>query len=128
MNRSGIIDLVPSDVRRQWISDGTYLNQSVFSLFCQHANSQPDKPAVLSPQGHVTYKELLEQSLRLAAALRDVGIVEGDVVAYQLTNSWLSCAIDLAVAALGGIVAPFPPRGEENWIYSRWCAAAMLGQ
>lgn len=113
MNRSGIIDLVPSDVRRQWISDGTYLNQSVFSLFCQHANSQPDKPAVLSLQGHVTYKELLEQSLRLAAALRDVGIVEGDVVAYQLTNSWLSCAIDLAVAALGGIVAPFPPgRGK----------------
>lgn len=113
MNNAGIIDLVPAEVRKRWARDGTYPNQPVFTLFATQAKAHPDKEAVLSPQGNVTYGELLNAALRLAHSLRDSGIVAGDVVAYQLTNHWLCCAIDLAVAALGAIVAPFPPgRGK----------------
>ncbi|MBS7662922.1 acyl--CoA ligase [Pseudomonas lalucatii] len=109
MNNSGIIDLVPQSVRRAWARDGLYPNKSVFQLFRQHAEHSPDRLAVLSPEGSIAYGELLEQALRLAASLRARGIVPGDVVAYQLTNSWRCCAIDLAAAALGAVVAPFPP-------------------
>lgn len=113
MNNAGIIDLVPNEERARWRQDGTYPNQPVFSLFAAHAMAHPDKQAVLSPQGSVTYGELLTAALRLARGFRNAGIVAGDVVAYQLSNHWQSCAIDLAVAALGGIVAPFPPgRGK----------------
>lgn len=113
MNDAGIIDLVPAEERKRWAEDGTYPNQPVFALFAAKAKAHPDKEAVLSPQGSVTYGELLNTSLRLARSLRGSGIVPGDVVAYQLTNHWLCCAIDLAVAALGAIVAPFPPgRGK----------------
>ncbi|MDN5517102.1 MAG: hypothetical protein L0G82_17835, partial [Pseudomonas sp.] len=49
------------------------------------------------------------QSGHIYRSLRQAGIVAGDVVAYQLSNHWRCCAIDLAVAALGAIVAPFPP-------------------
>lgn len=109
MNNTGIIDLVPMDVRREWVRNGTYPNKSVFQLFRQHAERHPEKLAVLSPEESTSYGELLDRSLRLAAGLRAQGIVPGDVVAYQLTNSWRCCAIDLAAAALGAVVAPFPP-------------------
>ncbi|ENO90244.1 AMP-binding protein [Thauera linaloolentis] len=113
MNNAGIIDLVPAEERKRWAQDGTYPNQPVFTLFAAKARVHPDKEAVLSPQGSVSYGQLFDAALRLARSLRDSGIVTGDVVAYQLANHWLCCAIDLAVAALGAVVAPFPPgRGK----------------
>lgn len=113
MNTSGIIDLVPASLRRRWAEDGIYPNKPVFTLFAEKAKSDPEKSAVLSSDGTVTYGDLMNAALRLANGLRREGIVAGDVVAYQLTNHWVCCAIDLAVAALGAIVAPFPPgRGK----------------
>jgi len=109
MNSAGIIDLVPAELRREWGNSGIYPNQTVYQLFCQHTQQQPEKLAVLSPGENVSYGELLEYALRLAASFSARGIVAGDVVAYQLPNSWRSCAIDLAAAALGAVVAPFPP-------------------
>ncbi|CAM5209084.1 (2,3-dihydroxybenzoyl)adenylate synthase OS=Castellaniella sp OX=1955812 GN=EPN31_11210 PE=4 SV=1 [Castellaniella denitrificans] len=113
MNNAGIIDLVPAEERKRWAEDGTYPNQPVFALFVAKAKTHPNKEAVLSPQGNVTYGQLLHAALRLARSLQNTGVVAGDVVAYQLTNHWHCCAIDLAAAALGAIVAPFPPgRGK----------------
>ena len=109
MSQVNIIDLVPKVVRQQWINDGTYPNQSVYTIFCQHAQKFPHKPAVLSLDETITYEQLLDKVNRLAQGLKILGISTGDVVAYQLCNSWRSCAIDLAVAALGAVVAPFPP-------------------
>ncbi|MFE8644307.1 AMP-binding protein [Sphingomonas sp. NCPPB 2930] len=109
MNASGLIDLVPSPLRREWHRQGWYPDRSVYAMFAEHALRQPTKPAVVSPQESISYAMLLDAAHRLAASLRDRGIVEGDVVAYQLPNSWRSCAIDLAVAALGAVVAPLPP-------------------
>jgi len=109
MNSAGIVDLVPAELRQQWGDRGIYPDQTVYQLFFQHAQRHPEKPAVVSPGENVTYGQLLDHALRLAASLRACGIVAGDVVAYQLPNSWHSCAIDLASAALGAVVAPFPP-------------------
>jgi acyl-CoA synthetase len=113
MNHAGIIDLVPVKIRQQWVQDGTYPNHSVYQLFCDHVAKQPDNPAVISLQETVTYAQLLDKTNRFANSLKKLGIVSGDVIAYQLSNSWQCCAIDLAAAALGAIVAPFPPgRGK----------------
>ncbi len=109
MNASGIVDLVPADVRQSWEEAGFYPNRSAFELFCDHARRNLEKTAVLSPGEEMSYGALLDRALRLAAALRARGVVAGDVVAYQIPNSWRCCAIDLAAAALGAIVAPFPP-------------------
>ncbi len=113
MNSAGIIDLVPQALRRQWAEESLYPDKPVFELFCEKADETPDKLAILSRERSVTYRELRESALRLAAGLRDIGILPGDVVAYQLSNHWVCSAIDLAAAALGAIVAPFPPgRGK----------------
>lgn len=109
MNHSGIIDIVPAKVRRQWVQRGIYPDKSLYELFCEHARHHPDMPAVATLDETITYTELLNKVHRLAASFKELGIVSGDVIAYQLPNSWHSCAIDLAAAALGAIVAPFPP-------------------
>jgi acyl-CoA synthetase len=129
MNHSGIIDLVPANLRRMWEEKGFYPNRSVFELFLEKAQSHPDKLAVLSPAGSMTYGDLLDRALRLAASLKARGVVAGDVVAYQLPNGWRCCAIDLAAAALGAIVAPFPPgrgRIDIESMLKRCCARAIV--
>lgn len=109
MNHSGIVDMVPAEVRRQWTLNGIYPNKSVYELFYEHACKHPDNPAVVSLGETITYAALLDKVRRLAASFRELGIVSGDVIAYQLQNGWHHCAIDLAAAAIGAIVAPFPP-------------------
>lgn len=109
MNHAGIIDLVPAEVRQQWTNDGIYPDKSLFDLFCKHARKNPEKPAVVTLDHTLTYRQLLHKVTCLANSLRHLGVVAGDVIAYQLANSAHHCAIDLAAAALGAIVAPFPP-------------------
>ncbi|MCW5323062.1 long-chain fatty acid--CoA ligase [Verminephrobacter aporrectodeae subsp. tuberculatae] len=109
MNSAGIIDLIPSSLRQQWKEDNIYPDRSVYRLFAEQAQRQPGTPAVLVPGQRITYAQLHDAVLRLAGSFRAMGIVAGDVVAYQLSNSWHCSAIDLAVAALGAVVAPFPP-------------------
>ncbi|WP_200911588.1 CoA transferase [Teredinibacter purpureus] len=108
MNNSGIKDLVPFALRKQWVDEGVYPNQSIFALFQQHAQQEPDKPAILTLMDTITYGQLQDSTLRLASSFQQLGIVAGDVIAYQLPNSWHCCLIDLAAAALGAVVAPFP--------------------
>lgn len=128
MNHAGMKDLTPVALRRQWREAGWYCGLSAYTLFARHAQAQPDAPAVLLPQETVSYGQLHDAALRLAAALRTLGVVAGDVVAYQLSNSWRCCAIDLAVAALGAVVAPFPPgRGHLDMeSLLRRCDARVL--
>lgn len=128
MIHAGLIDLVPGDIRRQWVEDGTYPNRSVYQLFCERVAAQPDSPAVVSLQESISYAQLLDKVNRMANRLQQLGIVAGDVIAYQLSNSWRCCAIDLAAAALGAIVAPFPPgRGKlDIEVLIRRCDARAL--
>ncbi|AEA66017.1 class I adenylate-forming enzyme family protein [Burkholderia gladioli] len=109
MNEAGIVDLVPAALRREWAQRGYYPGLGAFELFRTRALASPDKPAVLTPDSSIGYGELLDAARRLAGGLRARGIVAGDVIAYQLPNSWHACALDLAAAALGAVVAPFPP-------------------
>lgn len=109
MNHSGILDRVPAEVRAQWARQGIYPNKSLYELFCEQVRQHPDSPAVISLDHTISYAALLDKVHCLAASFHELGIVAGDVISYQLHNSWRSCAIDLAAAALGAIVAPFPP-------------------
>ncbi|MEO9061060.1 MAG: class I adenylate-forming enzyme family protein [Nitrosospira sp.] len=128
MNHSGVIDLVPGEVRSRWTEEGIYPDKSLYELFCEHAWRHPDSPAVISLDRTVSYIALLNKVQRLASSLRALGIVAGDVIAYQLPNSWHSCAIDLAAAALGAIAAPFPPGRGRLDIQSllRRCDARVM--
>ncbi|WP_231649899.1 hypothetical protein [Ralstonia syzygii] len=51
MNDTGIIDLVPAQLRHAWAQRGWYPNRSVYQMFCQQAERHPDKAAILAPDG-----------------------------------------------------------------------------
>ena len=70
---------------------------------------------MLDSSGVHSRGELHDAALRLAQGLRERCIGPGSVVSCQLANSWRSVVVDLAVAALGGVVLPFPVgRGDRD--------------
>ncbi len=83
---------------------------------------------MISPDERISYRELYQAALRLARGFRDAGVVLGDVIACQLPNHWACCAIDLAAAALGALVAPFPAGRDRLDIQSlvRRCNARVI--
>ncbi|MEO0443770.1 MAG: class I adenylate-forming enzyme family protein, partial [Pseudomonadota bacterium] len=129
MNTAGIVDLVPSGLRQQWKEDGTYPNISVYEAFCLHARRNPDKIAAYSGDESISFRVLHEKCRRLATSFKQLGIVPGDTIAYQLQNHWRCCAIDLAAAALGAVIAPFPPgrgRLDLESLLKRSCARVII--
>ncbi|MGH3611893.1 MAG: class I adenylate-forming enzyme family protein [Pseudonocardia sp.] len=108
-------DLVPTELRRSWSAAGIYPDVPVFTLFDRFATTDPARPAVLDAEGSVTYGELRELALRFAGGLAAHGVGVGDVIAAQLPNSRYSCVVDLAAAAMGAVVLPFPAgRGRRD--------------
>jgi acyl-CoA synthetase len=129
MSASGFVDLVPKHLRQAWVEQGIYPNCSVYARFKQQVLAHPHRMAVLDPHGGISYQALWRKAMSMANYLHACGIVAGDVVAYQLSNSWKCCAIDLAVAALGAIVLPFPPgrgRLDMEAMLKRSSARALI--
>ena len=65
------------------------------------AASFPDKIAVVAQGSSYSYKELLEQSRCLAAALQQHGLESGDRVVIYMGNSWV-CAVSIFGVLLAG--------------------------
>jgi long-chain acyl-CoA synthetase len=59
------------------------------------------KTAVVVEGTTHSYGELLDSALRLAAALRDRGVVRGDRVAIYMDNSW-PCVVSISATLLAG--------------------------
>jgi fatty-acyl-CoA synthase len=85
---------------------------NTFQLLGRVAELAPESTAVVigAQAEEATYGELLVRSLSLAADLQNLGLASGDRVALWHTNSvdWIVCA--MAVARLGGVLAPVNTR------------------
>jgi acyl-CoA synthetase (AMP-forming)/AMP-acid ligase II len=111
----GTVDLVPRSLRRAWSMAGRYPDRDVYGLFARRCAEHPAKAAVIDTDGTTNYVELDDQARRLAVGLSHLGVGPGDVVGVQLPNIRLACAVDLACAALGAVVLPFPvSRGQRD--------------
>jgi non-ribosomal peptide synthetase component E (peptide arylation enzyme) len=118
-------DLVPADVRGSW----HYPDRDLYTLFSRHRVDQPDKVSVIDADGGASYAELDDMARRLAVGLARLGVEPGDIVAVQLPNGRLACAVDLAIAALGAVALPYPVgRGQRETasLLSRSEAVAVL--
>jgi amino acid adenylation domain-containing protein len=74
----------------------------------------PDKVAVVVEGKPYTYGMLLEQSLRLAAALRARGLTRGDRVAIYMDNTW-PCVVSLYATLLaGGVFSIVNPQTKAD--------------
>ncbi|NEA43324.1 amino acid adenylation domain-containing protein [Streptomyces sp. SID11385] len=77
------------------------------AAFFAHAKAAPDRTALVTTAGEeVTYAALADRALRTAAALGDVGVAPGDLVAVTLPKGPEQIAAVLGVLAAGGAYVP----------------------
>ena len=74
----------------------------------------PDRVALNAPGNRLTYAELLAARGRVAAELRDMGVVRGDAVAFQLPNWIEALVLYHALTAIGAVVVPILPALREH--------------
>ncbi len=74
--------------------------------FFRRAQQQPDAPAVFASSGDLTYAQLRDQALTLAAALRARGIGPGDTVAVMGPKTAEQVPALLGILAAGGAYLP----------------------
>jgi acyl-CoA synthetase (AMP-forming)/AMP-acid ligase II len=68
-----------------------------------HAGHRPNKPAIISDEGALTFRELHIRANRLANALVDLGIKPHDTLAMLLPNSARSLEIFTAAGRIGAV-------------------------
>ncbi|GGQ04153.1 2,3-dihydroxybenzoate-AMP ligase [Streptomyces virginiae] len=101
-------DLLPAELRRAWVVDGTCPDLDLYSLFRARQIADLHRTAVIDAKGKLCYTALDRKVRCLATGLRDLGIGLGDVVGVQLPDGRNAVVADLALAALGAVSLPFP--------------------
>jgi len=76
------------------------MTSTLAQLLLRAAETYPDRPAVWSSAGELTYADLCDRSMRLAGALMEYGIEPGDRVAIALPKD-----LALPIAIFGTLLA-----------------------
>uniref|UniRef100_A0A7C2JWV0 Long-chain fatty acid--CoA ligase n=1 Tax=Schlesneria paludicola TaxID=360056 RepID=A0A7C2JWV0_9PLAN len=85
------------------------MTQGLMAALQTFARSAPERMALSSKDGAVSYAELLQRSRALAGVLRAEGIAPGDRVVLVLDNSVEFVVGYLATQVLGAIAVPWNP-------------------
>jgi amino acid adenylation domain-containing protein len=100
------------------------LHDSLLASAARH----PAKAALVADGATVTYAELLERSLALAAGLQELGVLRGDRVAVYMDNSAEAAVGIFATLLAGGVMVVVNPQTKEDklaYLLSD-CEAAVL--
>jgi acyl-CoA synthetase len=98
-----------ADRMREYRAAGYWRDDTIPSLFASAAAAAPDKIAVRDASGaSLTYRELVEQSDRLAGFLAASGVGKCDIVTVCVPNWLETVVVFLAAMKRGAIVNPIP--------------------
>ena len=108
---TGLTDVVTSaDRRAAYLASGAWDDATLPAQVAAHATARPDARAVIDEAGAcLTYAELWDRAVRVAAFLGGEGIGGGDVVSVQLPNRLDTAAVALGVLASGAVINPLLP-------------------
>lgn len=85
---------------------GTISDRTVFSLLEEAYASCPDKEVIFDQYRRMTYRELYQESLQMAAGLSRLGVNKGDRVAVCLPNWHEFVIILFALTKIGAVLVP----------------------
>src|SRR5680860_300137 len=85
------------------------------------AITRADHPALISEQGSVSWRALLNQTNQIANRLRDAGLQPGDAVAALSENSADYVALYLGVLTAGGCMVPLSSMAEGTIGRPHYC-------
>jgi acyl-CoA synthetase (AMP-forming)/AMP-acid ligase II len=93
----------------EWVKNGWWTDDTLGSVLHRGLQSSGDQAFIVRSSmrpATTTHSRVLEDSLSLAAGLRERGVGAGDVVGFQLPN-WVEAAhVFYAAAFLGAVVMP----------------------
>ena len=92
-----------SEDAKRWFSLGAWIDSTVGDALRASALRHPDKPAFISDERTISFRELDEASERLGAALLALGLQPRDRAIFQLGTT-IETAIALAACFKAGIV------------------------
>ncbi|WBO62079.1 acyl-CoA synthetase [Streptomyces camelliae] len=86
------------------------LNQGIGSWPARRARKTPDRIAIVHEDDEITYRALYQRVLRLAHALRALGVARGDRIAYLGPNHPAFLETLFAAGTLGAVFVPLNSR------------------
>ena len=102
------------DLAVRYRAAGHWRDQTVDHFLERAAARYPDTVAVIDGDRRLTFADVEQQSLRLAAALHDRGVQPGDVVSFQLPNSAEAVVVFHAIHRVRGVANPIVPIYRER--------------
>ena len=103
-----IRDLVPRELRREWVRQGLCPGRDLYAQFCERVREHPGREAVIDAECALDYAGLDRQVRRVAAALTAAGLGSRDIIGIRVPNGWRAAVVELAVAAIGAVALPYP--------------------
>ncbi|MCW2768272.1 MAG: hypothetical protein JWO11_4231 [Nocardioides sp.] len=99
------------DARRSYRDQGLWPQYSLGERVRHWASERPDAIAVVDGTDgrRVTYRQLADDSARVAAWLVDHGIEPGDGISVQLPNRYETVVMDVAALSVGACLNPLLP-------------------
>jgi acyl-CoA synthetase (AMP-forming)/AMP-acid ligase II len=122
-------DRYSADAIRRYRDAGLWSDDTYFDLLARQAERCPDKVFVTDGTRSLTYRELHDSALRLAAGLHHRGWRAGDTVAVQLPNWVEFLEVTVALSRLGVIVVPIMPiyrRDEVGYVLANADVRAVV--
>ncbi|AEH09429.1 MULTISPECIES: AMP-binding protein [Protofrankia] len=115
MTFTTVTDRYSHDDITTYYATGVWRAETLFDILETQASQQPDKVFVTDNSASLSYQELRDSGLRLAASLRRLGVGRGDRVSVQLPNWTEFVQVVVALSRLGAIAIPIMPiyRNEE---------------
>jgi long-chain acyl-CoA synthetase len=92
----------------------TYYEGSIVDFLEASAGKFPDRPALIFMEKSMTYRELLDKTLRLATALSALGVKKGDRVALFMPNCPQFVIAYYGVLKIGAILTMCSPLNSEE--------------
>ncbi len=99
---------------------GYWIDKTMDEFLVESIRLVPDKTAIVAHRvdraasRRFTYRELGDMVARCAGALREMGVVPGDVVSVQLPNWWEFVVTAFACGRIGAVVNPLMPIFRER--------------
>jgi len=93
----------------RFTSSGAWSGVTLVHSARQCARETPDRVAVIDGGEVRTFRQVFDEAMSLVAVLHELGMVQGDVLSFQLPNWRETMVINLAASLGGFIVNPIVP-------------------
>lgn len=101
------------------------------TLFNEQVTRTPDNVAIISNDKTLSYQQLQQYAIQVAAKLNDAGVAQGDIVAVSMNKGWQQVVAVYAALYAGAAYVPIDPllpQARIEYLLQQTDAKAVLVQ